>query len=104
MFSVVVRRGDGLHQGDDIIDPLIKVLPVALARGRNELDERASGFQQVDVTVPFRTGLRLGQVVQVTEQLLGETWYGKLSGISHVFDGATMITTLRLRRPSEFTV
>lgn len=103
MFSIIVQRGDGLSQGDDIVDPLITCLPVALARGRNEMDEQASGFQDVELTFFFRAGLRLGMVVEVHESLFGEVWYGKLVSLAHRFDGAATITTARVRKPTGFT-
>lgn len=101
-LSVIVRRGAGSHPGEDIVDPLITILPVALARGRNELDERGSGLQDVQVSVPYRTGIRLGQVVRVRETLFGTTWYGKVSGISHRCELASDETTLTIKKPTEF--
>lgn len=104
MFSVIVRRGDGLHPGDDIVDPLIKTLPVALARGRNELDEQSSGLQEVQIQMFYRTGLRIGMVVEVQEQLFGTTWYGKITGLTHQYDGTGGTTTMTIKRPSGFYV
>lgn len=103
-FSVIVRRGDGLHPGDDIVDPLIKTLPVALARGRNELDEQASGLQEVQISCVYRTGLRLGMLVEVHEQLFGTIWYGKITGLTHQWDGQGGSTQMTLKRPSGFYV
>lgn len=100
--NIVVRRGAGIHPGDDITDPLIVTLPVALSRGRNELDERASGLQDVQVTFKYRTGIRLGQVARVHEGLFGAVWYGKVSGISHKSTLALVETTLTIKRPTEF--
>jgi hypothetical protein len=106
MFSVTVRRGDGLHPGEDIVEPLITTLPVALERGRNELDDRAHALQEVDLVVHFRPGLRLGQVIEVQESLFGVSWFGKIVGLSHAFseNQQAPLTTIRLKRPSDFFV
>lgn len=100
----IVRRGDGSHPGKDIYDPLISQLPVALVRGRNEIDEQGSGLQPVDLVIPFRVGLRLGQVVQVHEVLFGTTWFGKIEGLTHSRDLSGLITSLQVKRPTDFTV
>ena len=104
MFSITVRRGDGLHPGEDIVDPLIKTLPVGLERGRNELDDRAHALQEVDLTIHFRAGLRLGQVVEVKETLFGTVWYGKITGLTHSYEGVAPLTVVRVKRPSDFFV
>lgn len=103
-FSVTVRRGNGLYPGDDIIDPLVVELSVGLARGRNELDDRAHALQDVEVTIPFRVGLRLGQVVKVIETVFGTTWYGKITGLTHTYEDAALVSNISIRRPSEFGV
>lgn len=102
--SLIVRRGAGTHPGPDITDPLITTIQVALARGRNELDERASGLQEVQVSIPYRPGIRIGQVAEVVETLFGDVWYGKISGISHAFGEGPDLTTLTIKRPTEFKV
>jgi len=100
----MVRRDSGLIRGEDIIDPLITTLPVALARGRIELDDQNSGFQEVDIQVVYRTGLRLGQIIQVNENLFGQTWYGKITGLTHTYSNGEAITTIRLKKPTDFFV
>jgi hypothetical protein len=103
-IAIIVRRGKGSHPGDDIIDPLITALPVALQRGRNEMDERASGLQDVELEIPFRPNLRNGQVVQVVDLLFGVTWYGKITGLTHRGELASMVTSMKLKRPTDFVV
>lgn len=103
-IAVVVRRGSGTRPGEDIYDPLITALPVALARGRNELDEQSSGLQPVDLNIPFRIGLRMGQVVKVIDTLFGTIWYGKIESLRHAKTIDGMITTVRLKRPTEFVL
>lgn len=101
-ISIIVRRGTGQHPGQDIFDPLISTTAVALARGRNELDEQGSGLQPVELTIPFRPGLRNGQVVRVEEELFGTHWYGKIVSLSHSVQAGEITATLQLRRPTDF--
>lgn len=101
---ITVRRGAGANPGDDIVDPLIANREVAIARGRNELDERASGFQPVTVELPHRPGIRPGQIIEVIDMLFGVTWYGKIVAVTHSFQLGTYITSLEVRRPTEFVV
>ena len=100
MPDVFVLRGDATHRGSDVVDPLLTTIEVCLARGRNELDEQASGLQDVSLVCLSRANLRLGQVCQVVDLLDGSTWYGKLTGIQHQYTKSDCVSTLAIRRPS----
>jgi len=102
--DVFVIRGAGDKRGDDIIDPLIGSVPVAIVRGRNELDARAEGVQLVEVDTVFRTGVRLGQTATFLDMQTGERWTGKISGITHRAAGVDLVTSLRVRRPTAFVI
>ncbi len=101
-IDIFVQRNAGAHRGDDIVDPLIGSIPVAIQRGRNELDDRASGTQVVEVEAVYRTGLRLGQLGQFFDVQTGDTWFGKISGISHHWNGQELTTTLQIKKPTDF--
>lgn len=101
--AIIARRGSGTHPGEDVIDPLIVSIAVALERGRNELDEQSSGLQDVDLEIPFRVGLRIGQVAKVQDSLFGTTWFGKIVSLSHTSALGVNSTSVRLRRPTGFT-
>lgn len=103
-IDVFVIRGAGDKRGDDIIDPLIGSVPVAIVRGRNELDARAEGLQSVEVEAVFRSGVRLGQTAMFLDMQTGERWTGKVAGITHRAAGVELVTTLRVRRPSVFAI
>jgi hypothetical protein len=102
MIDIFVQRGSGDSAGDDIIDPLMSTLAVALQRGRNELDERSSSMQQVSLEIAYRPDVRAGQVGAFLDIQNGLVWFGKISGISHTFDGSSLITTLIVKRPTNF--
>lgn len=97
MTSITVIRGAGDRRGADITDALITSTAVALARGRNELDARG-GLQEVDLTIHFRAGVNDGQLIEVSDSLLGDVWRGVISSVEHRFDGNQALTLLRVER------
>lgn len=99
MTDIVVLRGSGANQGQDIIDPLLTSDHAAMARGRVALDE-GSGLAPVSFECWYRDGLRLGQVIQVEDPFVGGLRFGKLVGISHNREGPSLYSTLRVMVPS----
>jgi len=77
---------------------------VAIVRGRNELDERASGMQHVEVETVYRTGVRLGQVARFADMQTGEVWTGKIVGITHRVSGVEISSVLAVKRPTGFSL
>ena len=82
MVDLIVQRHGGTHPGDDIIDPLIATDSIAIIRGRNELDARAKGKQQVEYETLPRSGLQPGQVVEVHDALQGSSYRGKIVALA----------------------
>lgn len=97
MTSITVVRGAGDRRGADIMDALITSTAPALTRGRNELDGRC-GLQEVDLTIHFRVGLCDGQLIEVSDSLMGDVWRGIISSVEHRFDGRQALTLLRVER------
>jgi hypothetical protein len=104
MIDIFVVRGLGDKRGEDIVDPLITTVAVALQRGRNELDRQGSGLQEVSVETVYRPGVRLGQLGYYVDVRSGLSWYGKVSGISHRIDGPALTTTLQIEKPTDFFI
>jgi hypothetical protein len=100
MIDIFVQRYAGDRRGEDIVDPLIGSIPVAIARGRNELDERAQPMMPMELETVYRDGLRLGQLVFVSDSNSGSAWIGKVTGITHHVSGPEITTTLRLKAPA----
>lgn len=96
---IIVTRGDGLTEGEPIIDPFIGTVGAALDRGRNELDEQASNLQPVVIEAPYRVAVKLGQLVQVEDDETPEVYRAKIIGIDTRFAGVEIVTVLRLIRP-----
>ncbi len=99
MIDIFVQRYVGDKRGEDIIDPLLSDLAVALARGRTELDKTALPQQPVQLAVRFRTGIRLGQLAEAHDAMQGVSWRGKIAGISHKISNGQVYTTLDVTRP-----
>lgn len=103
MVSIVVVRGAGDKQGEDIEDPLLCDVSVQLARGRKELDANGAVPQEVVLTTIYREGLENGQLSEVNDAAQGETYRGKVTGITHRIDGDTVNTEVTLRKPLKET-
>ena len=99
MIDIFVQRYAGDIRGDDIVDPLLSELSVALARGRSKLDESALPQQPVELTVRYRPGLRLGQLIEAHDRMQGVSWRGKIAGISHRISNGQVYTVLETIRP-----
>lgn len=100
--DIVVYRNAGLNQGDDIVDRLITSTAVALERGRAELDDRATQKEDVDNTTVLRSGVRLGQLVEINDSLQGRTYRGKITAITHRIGQTSVKTTISIRREGDF--
>lgn len=103
MTDIVVVRGGGTSQGDDIVDSLLTSDASAMARGRIALDE-GSGLHPMSVECVYREGLVLGSLVSMYDPLTMQLHYGKITSISHEVQGTEITTTLRLQVPSEFVL
>jgi hypothetical protein len=102
-LDIFVQRDAGDRRGDDVVDPLIgDNIPIAIQRGRNELDEKSSSPQKVNSECVHRTGLELGQHVRVFDFDTGEVWNGKVASITHKQEGRMLTTSLVIERPSNF--
>lgn len=97
--DIMVIRGDGDRQGEDIQDRLICHLDVALARGRNECDEN-SGLQRVVISSRLRTDIGNGLVAEVQDSLQGATWRGKVTSVRHAVSGHTITSDFTIARPT----
>jgi len=99
MTAIEVYRGEGSQPGPDMLEPLIGSEAAALVRGRAALDAHAHPVQSVRLVIPYRPGLRLAQLVRVTDARQGPAWTAKITGLEHRLDGQTVLTALNLERP-----
>lgn len=101
MTDLFVKRSLGDLRGPDIIDRLLASDDVAIERGRNELDIN-SGLQDIELVTVFRTGVKMGQLVEVLDALQGRIYRGKIKGIRHIASSGVIQTQLTLDKPSTF--
>lgn len=101
MPDIVVIRGAGDSQGPDITDPLLTTDHACMARGIVELDD-GSPKVPVRLSVLYRDGLLLGQVVEVSDPLYPTKRYGKITGISHTLFSNRIETVLVVSIKSDF--
>lgn len=98
--DIIVIRCSGLNAGEDIVDPMIVSVSVALERGRYEINEK-SGMRSTTLQTKYRNIVRLGDIAEVHDSLQGSIWRGKISAISHKSAGASLVTNLTISRPRE---
>jgi hypothetical protein len=98
-MDIIVRRLPADRRGEDIVEPLLSDMTACIMRGRNEIDA-ASMSEDVDISmVPLPTAY-VGALVETHDALYGESWKGKITGISHSASAGEMpTTTLRIARP-----
>lgn len=77
-----VIRGTGDKRADNIIDPLCTSRGVARQRGRNCLDEEGFNKTQYNLDMPYTVLPLPGQVVQVDDASIGESFKAKVAGWS----------------------
>ena len=94
--EIICQRGAGDHPGEDISDPLLADTLAKLSRGRAEIDS-GEVLQEVSLTCLHRPGLLPGHLVEVHDALMGQTWRGKVTGVTHAA-GPRLTTTLEILR------
>ncbi len=95
---IEVYRGQGLRPGTPIIEPLLSD-DVLIQRGIAEMDANAEAFNRVDLSVVFRPGLRLGQIIEASEPSSTTPYRAKITGISITVSEALIETNLTLEQP-----
>lgn len=103
MPDIIVIRGDGASQGEDIVDALLTTEQACIARGRTELDD-ASGLLKVVNECVYRDGTMLGEMVEVFDPLTGNLRRGKITSIEHKIPLTGRATKLTFVAQSEFVV
>lgn len=95
---IEVYRGAGTREGAPIIEPLLADNAL-IHRGVAEMDANAHAFNRVDMSVVFRPGLRLGQIVEATDPSTALPYRAKITGIQINVSEASIETSLTLEQP-----
>jgi hypothetical protein len=112
VIDVIVQRENPLpYRGPDIVEPLLGSEESAVTRGKQYLSEEGAGVQPIQYVMPFRPGVRLGQMVQVIDSILGLDVRGKITRIEHKISrsggkgsAVSVLTTLTIKVPTDFQV
>ncbi|MEO5349961.1 MAG: hypothetical protein H7836_09965 [Magnetococcus sp. YQC-3] len=95
--EIFCQRGDGAFRGADVSDPLLTTDEAKRSRGRTEIDS-GEALQEVSLTCLHRPGLMPGQLVEVHDGLMGRSWRGKITSVSHSANGPKLTTSLEVLR------
>lgn len=98
MSVIEVYRGDGARQGSPIVEPLLSD-DALRQRGIAEMDANAHADNRVELSVVFRPGFRLGQLIEATDPSTAMPYRAKITGISLTVSEALIETRLNLEQP-----
>lgn len=98
MSVIEVYRGDGLRQGSPIVEPLLSDEALR-QRGIAEMDANAHADNRVELSVVFRPGFRLGQLIEATDPSTAIPYRAKITGIAITVSEALIETRLNLEQP-----
>jgi hypothetical protein len=96
-IDIVVLRGSGDKQGDDIVSGLLSNLQVAQFRGAVAINDAAPHYD-VSLRTYYRPGVRTGQYIAVMDASQGRTWFGKIVSLNHVLERPAYYTDMKVRR------
>lgn len=104
MTDIIVIRGAGDREAEDVVEALLYTDLAALERGRNEMDRRATAKAEKQLTLRYRAGLETGQLCEVIDAAQGVRYRGKITAVQNVVRSnppeALSIVTLEV--PTEF--
>ena len=95
---IEVYRGDGAREGSPIVEPLLSD-EALIHRGVAEMDANARACNQIEMSVVFRPGLRLGQIIEATDPSTARPYRAKVTGIQITVSEAAIETQLTLEQP-----
>ena len=98
MSVIEVYRGDGQRQGSPIVEPLLSD-DALRQRGIAEMDANAHADNRVELSVVFRPGFRLGQLIEATDPSTAIPYRAKITGIAITVSEALIETRLNLEQP-----
>ncbi|MEO5330561.1 MAG: hypothetical protein H7839_00950 [Magnetococcus sp. YQC-5] len=101
--EIYCQRGDGLAEGTAVSEPLLSSDDAKRSRGRAEIDA-GEPLQEVSLTCLHRAGILPGQLIEIHDSLMGQSWRGKIISVSHAAQGARLTTSLEILRRVQLTV
>lgn len=96
MIDIVVSRGSNRKEGDPFVNPLLSDPYIAEVKGAALLDEFAEDHSTLILTIPYTSGLCLGQTVRVDEGVNSLIWVGKVVALNHKVSDGTFTTEITI--------
>lgn len=91
-------RGAGDRTGHTINAPLLAD-DALIHRGRADMDANAHELNRVDLSIVFRAGVRLGQLIEANDPATGLPWRGKVVGMQISIRQSEIEQTLNVEVP-----
>jgi hypothetical protein len=95
---IEVYRSEGTRDGAPVVEPLLSD-DALIHRGVAEMDANAHAFNQIEMAVVFRPGVRLGQIVEATDPSTASPYRAKVTGIQITVTEAAIDMQLNLEQP-----
>jgi len=97
-MRICVKRGLGTTYTTEINEVLISSIPVALIRGEQELNA-GSGLIAVTLETVYRPTAKVGDLIEVADELLGSSWRGICTSVEHALgENLQLVTKLGIQR------
>lgn len=103
MKTLIQRAAGDNIAAEALVDPLCVTEPVCAEKGKAFLYSEGFDVLNYDITIPFRKALSCGEIVEVLDASMGETFRARLAGwqltATHTTGGAMVVRqTLQLER------
>lgn len=97
MTDIIVYRGAGDKEGEEIFDVLLSEVAPALRRGSYEID-KVSPREIVDSEVVYLPQIRRGMLLEIVNTDTGASDRGVVSSFMHAVVGPTVFTRVQMER------
>lgn len=95
---VEVYRDAGDRAGSPIVEPLLSD-DALIHRGRAEMDANAHEINRVTLSIAWRPGIRLGQLIEASDPANATPWRGKVAGVSISVKGVVVEHAIDIEVP-----
>lgn len=100
-IDIIVERGDSDNQDEeDIQDILLNTVGAAMERGRQEINQSATGTP-ITLVVNYRDNLKPNQLIEVVDGTQGIVWRAKIKTVELSVEEVDNYATLQVFRPTE---
>lgn len=98
-MRIKVARFTDKNPAPIIIDPLLSTEAAMRERGRNELDSNQFSKSINSFSLPLINDINPGQLVEIQDVELGETWRGKVLSVSIASAKVKKTQVITVERP-----